>query len=213
MIAVKTPVLIDSWISMSWDQYVEHLEQPQLEKAKAYYYKEHGRFEMLPVGFGHGKNHTVITYAINLFCAVRAIPLCMVDTTTLRKEGNDDSQPDLSIWVGPKARSIPDETGIVNLNRYPTPNLVVEIANTSLLDDLGVKRSLYEDLGISEYWVVDIKKGKIVAFEMLNKGSKQITTSQILPKLEVSVLEKALQMSRETDQAQMGAWLLQQFQQ
>ena len=213
MIAVKESVLLDSWVAMSWHQYLSYIEQPQLEKAKAYYYKEHGRFEMLPVGFGHGKSHVVVTYAINLFCALKAMPLCLVDTTTLRKAGHDDSQPDLSIWTGVKARAIPDETGIVDLDKYPTPDLVVEIANTSLLDDLGTKRSLYEELGILEYWVVDIKKSVIIAFEMLEQGSQRIDTSQVLPRLKIAVLERALKISRDTDQAQMGAWLLQQFQQ
>ena len=166
MITVKEPILLNSWVSMSWSQYLRYSEQPQFEKAKAYYDKERGRFEMLPVGFGHGKNHVVVAYAINLFCAIRAIPLCIVDTTTLRKAGIDDSQPDLSIWTGLKARSIPDDTGIVDLNRYPTSDMVVEISNTSLLDDLGTKRSLYEDLGICEYWVVDIKKEGCGSFEM-----------------------------------------------
>ena len=47
------------------------------------------------------------------------------------------------------------DTNIVNLDRYPAPDLVVEIAKTTLLDDLGTKRSLYEELGVAEYWVVD----------------------------------------------------------
>ncbi|MCC5649018.1 Uma2 family endonuclease [Nostoc sp. XA013] len=46
------------------------------------------------------------------------------------------------------------------------PDLVIEIAKTSLLDDLGTKRclatsrfasTLYEELGIAEYWVVDVQ--------------------------------------------------------
>lgn len=213
MSALKTSVLTNTWVSMDWSEYLNHLEAPALKKAKAYYYQGHGRFEMLPVGFGHGDNHVVATYAINLFCAVNAVPLRMVDNTTLRKAGIDDCQPDLAIWLGSNVRAIPPATGIVDLNRYPIPDMVIEIANTSLLDDLGTKRSLYEALNVSEYWIVDVKKGDVSAFEILTKGSQRIDTSKALPGFEIATMEEALRHSRETDQAQMGAWLLQQFQQ
>ncbi|MEL6157703.1 MAG: Uma2 family endonuclease [Cyanobacteria bacterium J06554_11] len=218
MIAEKAqppnPVAIptDTWMSMNWDEYLTCQAADQLEKAKGYYYKGHGRFEMLPVGFGHGTNHVVVTYALNLFCAIKAIPLRMADTTTLRKAGTDDCQPDLSIWLGDKARAIPTQTGIVNLNHHPAPDLVVEVSNTSLLDDLGVKRSLYENLHISEYWIVDVKQESILSFEVLNRGSRRIEVSKVLPNFSLSTLEEAVQLSHTSDQAQMGAWLLQKFQ-
>ncbi|MEO1389371.1 MAG: Uma2 family endonuclease [Cyanobacteria bacterium J06634_6] len=213
MVAVKSRVQADNWIAMSWDEYLGHLEEPEYKTARTYYYQGYGRFEMLPVGFGHGTNHVVVTYAINLFCALNTIPLKMADTTTLRKSGVDDSQPDLSIWTKDKARAIPEETGIVDLNQYPVPDLVVEVANTSLIDDMGVKRSLYEDLGVSEYWIIDVKKKIVLAFEMKNKGSQRIEMSRVLPGFRLSTMEEALRLSKETDQSQMGAWLLQQFQQ
>lgn len=211
--AVKTLIPTDSWVSMAWNEYLSQIEAPQLKEAKTYYYQGHGRFEMLPVGFGHGESHAVATYAINLFCAMKAVPLRMVDTTTLRKDGIDDCQPDLSVWVGSKARTIPTETSIVDLSRYPTPDLVIEIANTSLLDDMGTKRALYESLETSEYWIVDVKKSRVFAFEILSRGSQRLETSKVLPGFDLSTLEESLRRSRDTDQAAMGSWLLQQFQQ
>ncbi|MDJ0615230.1 MAG: hypothetical protein QNJ63_00560 [Calothrix sp. MO_192.B10] len=43
-------------------------------------------------------------------------------------------------------------------------------------------------------------------------GSKRITQSHILPGLEISLLNKAFHMTRQTDQSQVIAWLLTQFQ-
>ena len=212
MSAVKTPILTDSWISMDWDTFVSQSKDPALAKAKGYYYQGYGRFEMLPVGFNHGADHILTSNAINLFCILRAIPLQMTDNCSYQKTGQDGCQPDLSVYVGPRARLVPITSGIVNLDRYPAPDLVVEIANTSLLDDLGSKRSLYEELGVCEYWVVDVKKAKVTAFEMLDQGSQRTRVSQVLPGFEIAVLEEALQQSREADQSQVGAWLLQQFQ-
>ncbi|MEL6853959.1 MAG: Uma2 family endonuclease [Cyanobacteria bacterium J06607_13] len=84
---------------------------------------------------------------------------------------------------------------------------------TSLLDDLGIKRSLYEDLSVSEYWIIDVKKETVIFFQMQQKGSQRIDTSKALPGLDTLTLQEAMKISRTSDQAQMGAWLLQKFQQ
>jgi len=68
--------------------------------------------------------------------------------------------------------AIPRGTGIVNLDRYPAPNLVIEVAKSSLLDDVGAKRSLYEELGVDEYWVVDVQNAQILAYAIADQGSK-----------------------------------------
>lgn len=84
----------------------------------------------------------------------------------------------------------------------------IEISKTTLLDDLGVKRALYEEIGVSEYWVVDVKKCQIFAYGLGDRGSNQIDTSQVLQGFEFSTLAAALQLSRQTDQSQVGAWLM-----
>ena len=66
---------------------------------------------------------------------------------------------------------------------------------------------------MAEYWIVDVQNVRVIAFNIVDRGSKRITHSQLLPGLAISVLEEALQRSRKTNQAQVGAWLLAQFQQ
>jgi Uma2 family endonuclease len=202
----------DTWINATWDEYLQALDAPLHERAKGYYYKGHMRVEMPPVSFDHGQDHIVIILAVNLFAAIRGIPLRGLDTTTLRKPRVRECQPDVSYYIGDRARVIPSGTGIVNLDRYPAPNLAIEVAKTSLLDDLGTKRALYEELGVAEYWVVDVQNTQILAYAVADRGSKRIEVSQVLPELRIAVLEEALCRSREADQAQVGAWLLSQFQ-
>jgi Uma2 family endonuclease len=202
----------DTWVMSNWDDYVHLLDDPVYEKAKGYYYKGHMRLEMLPVSFDHGSDHVVIIFAVNLFTAIMGIPATGLDTTTFRKIGMRDSQPDVSYYLGGGAKSIPSGTGIVNLDRYPAPTLVIEIAKSSLLDDVGAKRALYEELGVAEYWVVDVQNAQVLAYAMADQGSKRIQVSLVLPGLAISVLEEALRRSRETDQSQVGSWLLAQFQ-
>jgi hypothetical protein len=196
----------------TWDDYINQLNDPIYQQAKGYYYKGHMRIEMSPVSFDHGQDHVIIIFAVNLFVALKQIPATGLDTTTFRKIGVRECQPDVAYYLGENAKTIPSGTGIVNLDQYPSPNLAIEIARSSLLDDLGTKRSLYEELGVNEYWVVDVQEAQLLAYSMMNQGSQRIQVSQVLPKLEVAVLEEALQRSRQTNQAEVRAWLLSQFQ-
>ncbi|MBN3926501.1 MAG: Uma2 family endonuclease [Nostoc sp. NMS4] len=170
------------------------------------------RLEMPPVSFDHGKDHVVIIFAVSLFAALKGIPATGLDTTTFRKTGVQDCQPHVAYYLRERAQIIPAGRGIVNLDRYPALDLVIEIAKTSLLDDLGTKRSLHEELGIAEYWVVDVQNAEIIAYAIADQGSKRIQESQVLPGLVIAILEEALRRSREISQSEVGTWLLSQFQ-
>lgn len=100
----------------------------------------------------------------------------------------------------------------MNLDRYPSTNLVIEIAKSSLLDDVGAKRSLYEELGVAEYWVVDVQNAQVLAYAIADQGSKRIQVSLVLPRLAIAIVEVALRRIREMDQSQVEGWLLTQFQ-
>ncbi|MEH2235723.1 Uma2 family endonuclease [Nostoc sp.] len=209
----QTQLPTDTWICASWQEYEQAIANLLNEKAKSYYYKGYMRLEMAPVSFDHGKDHVVIIFAVTLFATLKGILATGLDTTTFRKTGVQDCQPDVAYYLRESAQTIPAGTGIVNLDRYPAPDLVIEIAKTSLLDDLGTKRSLYEELGVAEYWVVDVQNAQIIAYAIAEQGSKRIQESQVLPGLAMSTLEEALRHSREINQSQVGTWLLSQFQQ
>lgn len=167
---------------------------------------------MSPVGCDHASDHTIIIFAVNLFATLKGIPLNGRHNCTYRKLGIQECQPDVSYHIGDRANVIPWGTSIVDLDVYPPPDLVIEVANTSLADDKGEKRLLYEDLKVGEYWIVDVQNTQIIAFAILaNGGSKRIDQSQVLPGLTISLLNEALQRSRQVNQAEVGAWLLSQM--
>jgi Uma2 family endonuclease len=210
---LQTPPRVGTWVAASWEDYLRTQASLSMVNTKGYYYKSHMRLEMLPVGFDHGNDHVVIIFAVNLFAALKGIAATGLDTTTFRQTGVRECQPDVAYYLGDRARAIPPGTGIVNLDQYPAPDLVIEVAKTSLLDDIGTKRALYEELGVSEYWVLDVQAVQILAYRVDRQGSQRTQTSQVLPGLTIAILEEALQRSREVDQSQVGSWLLSQFQQ
>jgi Uma2 family endonuclease len=102
---------------------------------------------------------------------------------------------------------------VIDLDIYPMPNLVIEVSDTSLSDDKGEKRLQYEDLRISEYWIVDVKKCQNLAFAIAPDGSSQrIQVSQVISGLALELLEAALNRSRQATQPEAMAWFMQQIQ-
>ncbi|MDJ0800896.1 MAG: Uma2 family endonuclease [Calothrix sp. MO_167.B12] len=161
---LHTKILTDTWVTVSWDEYIQVIENPAYNKAKGYYQDGRMRIEMPPVGNDHSRDHTVIITAVSLFAAIKGIPMNGNDNCTYRKTGYSEAQPDVSFYIGDNANAIPYGTSIINLDIYPPPTLVIEVANTSLADDQGEKRLLYEDLGVGEYWILDVRNVRIIAF-------------------------------------------------
>ena len=202
----------DTWVTATWDEYLQAIESFKSQFSHSYYQQGKYRIEMVPLGHDHGSDNNIISSAVNLFTIVRGIPAKGLVNTSYRKVGVNEFQPDMSYYLADRSELIPYGTSIVDLNQYPAPDLVIEIATTSLADDTGSKRLLYEDLGVQEYWIVDVKKADIIAFKMLELGSVRITQSQVLPGLELSILVEALTRSRHTNQTEVGQWLMSEFQ-
>ncbi len=212
MSTVLNKIPTDTWIMTTWNEYLQETENPDRTKAKFYYNKGKLRIEMSPLGNDHASDHYILSHAIGLYAAFNNIELNGKDNCTYEKTGSKSAQPDLSFYIGTTVDAVPYGTTIIELDSYPPPTLVIEIANTSLGDDLGEKRLLYEDLEVQEYWIVDVKNVKIIAFAMEQEGSKRIKQSLVLPDLEIALLEEALRRTRQTNHSRVSAWLLEQFQ-
>jgi len=204
--------LLNTWQSATWDSFVQIADAPESEKLKCYYYNGRMRFEPISTGADHSKDHMLIMFALSFFMASQGIEANGHDACSYRKTGMDEFQPDISYYVGEAAQEIPWGTRVVNLDQYPIPNLVIEISDTSFADDFGTKRSQYEALGISEYWIVNVKKIQILVFAIEDGSTRQVQESRVLPGLNLKILEQALERSREESQSATNAWLMQQLQ-
>jgi Uma2 family endonuclease len=212
MVAITKQLVINTWAIATWDEFLKNIENPAHVKAKGYYHNGKYRIEMTPIGNEHSQDHSIINHVVYLYATLRNIPLTGKDNCSYRQVGLKEFQPDLSYYVGNNANAIPWGVGVVDLNEYPVPDLVIEVANTSLADDLGEKRLLYEDLEIAEYWVVDVQNVKVIAFAIEDNGSKRIAESLVLTGLKIEILTEALQRSRTSNHTEVGSWLMQQFQ-
>ena len=214
MSELQTKLPTDIWVPATWEEFIAMADDPAYNKAKCYYRNGQMRIETMPVGPNHARDNGSIFLGVSLFCIAKAIPLNGLDNCSYRKTGIRECQPDLSYYIGSRAQLAPSGSSIVTLDVTPPPDLVIEVADSTLADDIGEKRLLYEELKVAEYWVVDVQKSKIIAFAIIaDNGSRRIVKSEVLPGLTIAVLEEALLRSRTENQGQVGAWLLAQFQQ
>lgn len=204
--------ITDTWIKATWDEYLQVIDDPAYEKAKGYYYNGRMRIEMAALGNPHSRDHYIVIAGVALFASVKGIDVDGHDNCTYRKTGSAEIQPDVSFYFGSNSEAIPWDATIISLDDYPPPDLVIEVAYSSLADDKGEKRLLYESLGVREYWIIDVQNVQILAFTIENQGSRKIERSQVLVGLEISLLEEALRRSRQMNHGKVTSWLLSEFQ-
>lgn len=212
MTSVLKQLQTDVWVEASWDEYIQAIEDPNaknLGKSRGYYHAGKMRIEAMPIGSDHADAHAILLLAVSLFAIVKNFALTTKDNCSYRKTGQAEFQPDLSYYAGDKATVIPKGTRVINLDVYPLPDLVIEIADTTLADDQGEKRLQYESLGISEYWIVNVQTCEILAFAIANQGSRRIQESIVLPGLAIDLLQQTLKRSQEEGQTPASTWLLQ----
>jgi Uma2 family endonuclease len=213
MTIARLQIPSDTWVHATWEEYLYAVDHPDCAKAKGYYFDGRMRLEMSPIGNDHASDHSIISHAVHLFAGLKNLDLNGKDNCTYRKPGVREAQPDASFYLGDIADAVPYGTKMIDLDRYPPPTLVIEVANTSLPDDKGEKRLLYEELGVTEYWIIDVQAVQVIAFAVENGGSRRIGESQVLPGLPIALLQEALQRTRQMNHGKVSAWLLAQFQQ
>ncbi|NJK38822.1 MAG: Uma2 family endonuclease [Oscillatoriales cyanobacterium RM2_1_1] len=203
--------VMDTWVAVSWQDFLDLADQPELQRGKFYYDQNLMRIELLPIGPLHGHDNSVIARTISLFATLNNIPIMEYLNTSFRHPQVRECQPDVAYYIGSELKLPPRNDSPVDVTEFDPPTLAVEIASTTLNDDLGRKRLLYERLGVQEYWVVDAKLGEVIVFAVADGGSKQIPESQVLPGLGLKVVLEALERSQREDDGAVNRWLLEVF--
>ncbi|MBC7872079.1 MAG: Uma2 family endonuclease [Chitinophagaceae bacterium] len=215
-------LVTDDWVQSTWNSFLELCDpsrvsqgdRPDLEKAKFYYDDGWMRIEIMPTGSGHSQDNTLLSQVVSLFGMFKSVRIKGFTGGSFRRAGLRECQPDLAFYI---ADEIPDPfppktTEPIDVEKFGAPTLAIEISASTLNDDLGKKRLLYERFGVREYWVVDVQSAIVIAFAVADGGSRQIQASQVLRGLSMGTIEEALRRSQTEDDTQINHWLMQQFQ-
>ncbi len=85
--AITQVLETDIWVKATWEEYLNFAEDSAWEKGKFYYYQEHMRVEMSPVGPLHGRQNSIMACVVILFATLRNIRVVQFTNTSFRKSG------------------------------------------------------------------------------------------------------------------------------
>ena len=97
------------------------------------------------------------------------------------------------------------------MNKWRVPDLAVEIADTTLASDLDEKKQLYLALEIPEYWVVDVRGKRVLAFLLVEGQYQQCIESIALAGLPIELLDQTL-ARMDDDNGNVAMWFATQIQ-
>jgi Uma2 family endonuclease len=124
--------------------------------------------EMSPEGAPHSSYCGEITEYLRKILGDRAK---VREAHPITLPNNSEPEPDIAIV---KTRST------LYRDRHPYPEDIfwlIEIANSTLAKDVSIKKDLYANAGIEEYWVLNLAESVLVVFRDLTRSGYQSTTS------------------------------------
>ena len=206
--ATSQDIQTDTWVKATWEAFVALMAAPQYDEGRGYFDHSSMRIEMAPLGAGHGRQNTVLSQLVILYGALRNLRIAGFTNCSFHKIGVQGCQPDMAFYIGVDFQLPPQNNSPIDVNVFGAPTLVIEIGGSTFKDDLGAKRLLYERLGVAEYWVVNVAEQDVIAFAITDQRSGEITTSEVLPGLEINLVEAALHRSHTEDDSTLMRWVM-----
>jgi Uma2 family endonuclease len=138
---------------------------------------------------------------------VQSMSGCLIE-----RAGSQAAAPDLMLYVGEGCPQwAVGEPRRIDLGKWRVPDLVGEIADTTLATDLDEMKQLYAALGIGEYWVIDVQGRRVMVFGLGEDGKyRQCEVSQVLAGVTTGLLEETLGRLAQGTNISAANWFMQQ---
>jgi Uma2 family endonuclease len=110
-------------------------------------------YYMSPKHRRHARVLTQVVVALSRALEGSAIGLCVLTDISVHLSDHDVPEPDVVVT------DAPDGDGILPLAAV---KIAIEVSDTTLAKDLGLKADLYARAGVPEYWVVDVNENRVL---------------------------------------------------
>jgi Uma2 family endonuclease len=210
---LQTHAKVSSWQPAIWSEYLQRVEHPRSDAEQVFFNLDTIWIDMGNEGINHSRFNKLLTMLLFTWLSRQAdvkfelLGGCVIEKPTLQA-----AAPDEAVYIGGNSpRWKEGEPRRVNLEQWRVPDLVVEISDTTLAIDLDEKKQLYLALGITEYWVIDVKGRQIFAFRLIDGKYQQCTESVALTGLPIELLERTL-AQMDNDNGNAALWFASQIQ-
>ena len=203
---------IPNWQPASWEDYLRDRDDPDPRISRLFFNQN---FLFVDLG-SEGINHASVNNLFPMLFAVwfthfsdqSASDLggCLIEQPNQRA-----TCPDIILYIGegePQWQS--GKSCYINLNQWRVPDLVGEVADTTLPTDLDEKKKLYATLGVPEYWVIDVRGKRVFAFRLQSDGIYKLCSESVALKgLPISLLDQTLERLDEGTNISAAIWFSQ----
>ena len=211
------------WQCATWEDYLRYRDAPPISvgltketepmEMRLFFNCGYLLVDMGNEGINHARFNHLFTMLFAFWFSVRQPEehLDVLGGCVLEKPKKQAAAPDIVLYIGGDSPQWQEgEQRRINLDEWRVPDLVGEIGDTTLATDLDEKKKLYAGLGIPEYWVVDIKGKRVLAFRLQENGKyRQCTVSEAVAGLPIMLLEQTL-LRLEADNFAAAIWFSQQ---
>jgi Uma2 family endonuclease len=211
IITTSPPVIANR--QATWEDYLHRVENPQSELERVFF--NCGSLWIEDVGnegINHARSSKLFTMILaSWFVKQGKNKFDLLGGCGIEKPPYQAAAPDEILYINdnfPQDRS--GESRRVNLNQWRVPDLAVEIADSTLASDLDEKKQLYLTLEVPEYWVVDVRGKRVLAFRLIDGKYQECTESVALTGLPIELLDRTLERM-DDDSGNVAMWFAAQI--
>ncbi|MBE9143423.1 Uma2 family endonuclease [Planktothrix mougeotii] len=202
------------WQPATWEDYLGYVNNRSLETVNITFDQGYLWIDMGNEGINHSNVNDLLSFLFYVwFSRQPGVLANSFSGCVIEKPNQRAASPDKVLYIGENSPKWQEgEPRRINLEQWRVPDLVGEISDTTLAMDLDEKKQLYAALGISEYWVIDIRGKRAIAFRLQDNGKYQeINTSVALKGLPMALLELTLEQLEKTNNFNAAFWFSQQI--
>ncbi|MBW4491789.1 MAG: Uma2 family endonuclease [Oscillatoria princeps RMCB-10] len=204
---------LPQWQPATWKDYLACCDDPALEQARLFFNQGYLLIYLGNEGINHARFNSLLTMLFLSWFAQKGQSFDELGGCVIEKPKRQAASPDKIVYIGEGSpRWKEGEPRRINLTQWRVPDLVGEVADTTLATDLDEKKELYAALEIPEYWVVDIRGERVLAFRLQEDGKyQQCEDSVALEGLPISLIERTLAQLNQGNNGSAAFWFAQQI--
>jgi len=206
--------LYSRWHPATWEDYERFRDDPSPEHIQLFFYNHQLLVENRGwEGILHSEVRELLGLILGLWLMQHPeIKSKILGSCLMEKVGQQAAAPDILVYLG---ENLPQyqkgESRRINLDQQRPPDLVIEVADTTLDSDLDQKKHLYAELGIPEYWVIDATGGQAFVFILRDREYYRTENSKLISGFTEQLLSEVVEQMKIGSNISAASWFRQQL--
>ncbi len=202
------------WQPATWQEYEKLRDTSSPERSQLFFYNHQLLVENMGwEGILHSEVRELLSAILVMWLMAHPeIASKILGSCLMEKTGKQAAAPDILVYLGENLPQYQQgESRRINLDQQRPPNLVIEIADTTLDSDLDQKKHLYAALGIPEYWVIDAQGSQVFIFILQDQAYLRSEDSKTIWGFNANLLSQVIEQMKVGSNISAASWFKNQL--